>query len=646
VIAGAARALALAMVSTALTTAAFARADEGGRVALVIGNEDYAAPEWALESAEENAATIAAALAAAGFDVDIQLDADNAAMGAALTRFGARLADAEPPQAGFFYFAGRSVRVRSQIYLLPVDVAPETPEEVRREAPSVDLVADYLRGVPSGRAFIVLDACRAGPLTPESADAEPCARAAPFRPFVAAVAFADGGAVTAPPTDDAEAPEASQPVEAATAASGETGQTEAAAAESEDWTSLYAASLADALGRPALDAGDVFGSAGRKVAIASGGARQPRFEPGVRGAPFYFHPPTELDYEARVAESIRWDAARRLGTIEAMQDYAAAHPDGRFVDEAGLRLFLRSERERLGVSGETEASQMLAAIQALADRGPFIVAPPGKFRTFDPENMLVVETSRGRLVIELFPALAPETVARVRELAREGWLDGAAFDPVVDELFASVRLRPAAALSPVAELPDALLEQEPPVPAPVSVADSDRGRVGAYGRGGGVAFGVYKGLAMAERSDDPSETWVSLCPGVAVTGGIGGPDLESSFHIMLAEAPALDATAAPWGRVVDGLDALYDLAPGDGRSSGFSPDVIVRARVASDLSDEEAMALFATVRGMLDESSPGFAEFIASLREELGREPRVCEIRLPVVGALAAASSSPSPQER
>jgi peptidylprolyl isomerase len=628
----AAHALALALGVTALTAAASARADEGGRVALVIGNEDYAAPEWALEAAAEDAATIAAALVAAGFDVDVQLDADNEAMSAALTRFGARLAGAEAPRAGFFYFAGRAVRVRSQIYLLPVDIAPETPEEARREAPSVDLVADYLRGVPSGRAFIVLDACRAGPLAAEGADAEPCARATPFRPLIVAAAFADGGAL-AEPAEDAEASVAVEDVAGS------------AGAEAEDWPGLYAETLADALGHSALDIEDVFGLAGRRVAVATGGARQPRFEPGARGEPFYFHPPTELDYEVRVAESIRWDAARRLGTAAAIQEYVAAHPEGRFVNEAGLRLYLEAERERVQRGEVSEAQGVLAAVQALADRGTFAAFPTGKFRTFDPENLLVLETSRGRLVIELFPALAPETVARVRELAREGWLDGAAFDPVVDDLFASVRLRPAAALSPVAGLPDALLEPQRPAPAPVAVADSDRGRVGAYGRGGGVAFGVYKGLAVAERSDDPSETWVSLCPGVAVTGGVDGADLEPSFHIMLAEAPALDATAAPWGRVVDGLDALYDLTPGDSRSSGFSPDVLVRARVVSDLSDEEALALFATVRGMLDERRPGFAEFVASLREELGREPRVCEIRLPVVGALAAASSSTFPLE-
>ena len=45
----------------------------------------------------------------------------------------------------------------------------------------------------------------------------------------------------------------------------------------------------------------------------------------------------------------------------------------------------------------------------------------------DPENTLVVETTKGRVVIELRPDLAPGHVERIKTLARKGFYDGVAF---------------------------------------------------------------------------------------------------------------------------------------------------------------------------------------------------------------------------
>ena len=42
----------------------------------------------------------------------------------------------------------------------------------------------------------------------------------------------------------------------------------------------------------------------------------------------------------------------------------------------------------------------------------------------DPENTLLLETSKGPVVIEMRPDLAPGHVARIKELARQGFYDG------------------------------------------------------------------------------------------------------------------------------------------------------------------------------------------------------------------------------
>ena len=54
----------------------------------------------------------------------------------------------------------------------------------------------------------------------------------------------------------------------------------------------------------------------------------------------------------------------------------------------------------------------------------------------DPENTLVIETTKGRVVIELRPDLAPGHVERIKTLARQGFYDGVAFHRVIDGFMA------------------------------------------------------------------------------------------------------------------------------------------------------------------------------------------------------------------
>ena len=58
----------------------------------------------------------------------------------------------------------------------------------------------------------------------------------------------------------------------------------------------------------------------------------------------------------------------------------------------------------------------------------------------DPENTLILETSKGRVVIEMRPDLAPGHVTRIKELARKGFYDGLKFHRVIDGFMAQTRL--------------------------------------------------------------------------------------------------------------------------------------------------------------------------------------------------------------
>ena len=49
----------------------------------------------------------------------------------------------------------------------------------------------------------------------------------------------------------------------------------------------------------------------------------------------------------------------------------------------------------------------------------------------DPENTLIIETSKGPVTIELRPDLAPKHVERIKTLARKGFYDGIVFHRVI-----------------------------------------------------------------------------------------------------------------------------------------------------------------------------------------------------------------------
>src|SRR5690606_6996004 len=54
----------------------------------------------------------------------------------------------------------------------------------------------------------------------------------------------------------------------------------------------------------------------------------------------------------------------------------------------------------------------------------------------DPENTLIMDTTQGRVVIEMRPDLAPNHVARIKELARQHFYDGIVFHRVIDGFMA------------------------------------------------------------------------------------------------------------------------------------------------------------------------------------------------------------------
>jgi peptidylprolyl isomerase len=155
----------------------------------------------------------------------------------------------------------------------------------------------------------------------------------------------------------------------------------------------------------------------------------------------------------------------------------------------------------------------------------------------DLENTLYLDVPSGRVVIELRPDLAPTHVARIKELAREGFYDGIVFHRVIDGFMAQT-------------------------------GDPRGDGTGGSGRKLKAEFNAGKhlrGTCSMARAQNPDSA-------------------DSQFFICFAAAPFLDGKYTVWGQVVSGMEHIDDLKKGDEDANGAvdDPDSIIRLQVAAD----------------------------------------------------------------
>ncbi len=141
----------------------------GERIALVIGNSDYAYTTK-LANPGNDALSMSDTLRGAGFSVTQLIDADQSTMKRALLEFGRSLRR-ENVDAGLFFYAGHGVQVNGENYLVPVNARILDEDEIDLEAVNVN---DFLQVMNSSNAdinIVILDACRNNPFAGSSRSA-------------------------------------------------------------------------------------------------------------------------------------------------------------------------------------------------------------------------------------------------------------------------------------------------------------------------------------------------------------------------------------------------------------------------------------------------------------------------------------------
>jgi len=134
------------------------------RVALVIGNAQYAEAIGGLANPARDAALMAEALAQVGFTVTTLIDADQKAMKHAISDFGQALVAAGPEATGLFYYAGHGVQIGGANYLIPLGASIRSEADAEIEGVDAGWVLKQMEFAGNRVNVVILDACRNNPL--------------------------------------------------------------------------------------------------------------------------------------------------------------------------------------------------------------------------------------------------------------------------------------------------------------------------------------------------------------------------------------------------------------------------------------------------------------------------------------------------
>ena len=152
------------------------------------------------------------------------------------------------------------------------------------------------------------------------------------------------------------------------------------------------------------------------------------------------------------------------------------------------------------------------------------------------ENTLYLDLKDGRVTIKMRPDLAPNHVARIKELVREGFYDGIVFHRVIDGFMAQT-------------------------------GDPTGTGRGGSGQNLDAEFSLEnhkRGVLSMARSQDPNSA-------------------DSQFFIVFDDSSFLDNQYTVWGEVSDGMDLVDKIKRGaEGSGAVDDPDIIVKMQVAAD----------------------------------------------------------------
>lgn len=274
------------------------------RYALLIGNEDYTDGLSRLENPIEDVERVADALIDSGFpreNVTVLTDASEDEIVSAFRTLERQLQTAGETSTGFIYYSGHGATYDDGFergaYMIPTREGIQYAEDLLTKGVSIEDRIERLSKTGAGSIIFVVDACR-NTLT--------------FRDTKSAGGVKGIGSVSAPP-----------------------GLLVAFAADDgyfADDDSVFSTILAEEIRRPGQRADQAFLNVANRVAIRKQDkTKSPVIQPRLT---------REFCFVSCVAdeEDSRWAMAKLFNSANSYGVYIAAHPNGKYIDEARERL--------------------------------------------------------------------------------------------------------------------------------------------------------------------------------------------------------------------------------------------------------------------------------------------------------------------
>jgi peptidylprolyl isomerase len=259
---------------------------------------------------------------------------------------------------------------------------------------------------------------------------------------------------------------------------------------------------------------------------------------------------------------------------------------------------------------------------------------PADWREVPADRLIVMDTTKGRILIETAPEFAPNHAARFSELVRSGFYDGITFHRVIDDFMVQGGDPTGTGTGGSGQNIDAefTIKRDASMPVlEVSARANDRG-----GFFHGIPVVTQPIAQAAVRADGKVETWISHCAGVVSAARSEDPNSADSQFFLMRQSKRqdgspntyLDKQYTAWGHIVGGLGVVRDINVGTaGETRGFEPDSITVARIAADLPEGERPRVW-----VQREDGPAFTAKLAELTGQ-GPAPDVCDIEVPTVVA-------------
>lgn len=240
-----------------------------------------------------------------------------------------------------------------------------------------------------------------------------------------------------------------------------------------------------------------------------------------------------------------------------------------------------------------------------------------------PNELMVVDTTKGRIIVALAPKIAPTHVKRITELTREKFYNGIVFHRVIDG-FMDQTGDPTGTGTGGSSKPDIKGEFEFRRSGEMPFVKGKDDGANQFGWIGLMPITTQQDAVMDVTSDGKAKAWINHCPGITSMARSEDPNsANSQFFFMRDKSSQLDRKYSAWGYVVSGLEVVKSIKlvnPEKSPPNAPGLDKMLKVTMMDDLPAKDQVKVFYAQSG-----TETFNKGLAAAMDKKGAIFGVCD---------------------